>query len=113
MTLAKATVEFGKLVREIRKERGLKSSKLAEQVDIEVKHLGRIERGEKRPSFELIIALAGALNVSPNKLFEFESDTQNPKLAKRRIARRLAGRDIAQLNRAAEILEILFSSSNR
>lgn len=113
MTLANATVEFGKLVRAIRKEKKLKSSKVAEQVDIEVKHLGRIERGEKRPSFELIIALADALGVSPAKLFAFESETNDPKLLKKRISRQLAGRDLAQLNRAAQLLEILFSSSSR
>jgi transcriptional regulator with XRE-family HTH domain len=110
MTLANATIEFGKLVRAIRKEKKLKSSKLAEQVGIEVKHLGRIERGEKRPSFELIIALADALGVSPARLFAFESQTKDPKLLKKRIFRQLAGRDLAELNRAAQLLEILFSS---
>jgi transcriptional regulator with XRE-family HTH domain len=109
MTLAEATVEFGKLVRAIRKEKKLKSSRLAEQVDIEVKHLGRIERGEKRPSFELIIALAEALEVPPTRLFDFESGTPDPNLLKKRVLRQLAGRDAAQLKRAATLLEILFS----
>jgi transcriptional regulator with XRE-family HTH domain len=113
MTLAEATVEFGKLVRAIRKEKKLKSSKLAEQVDIEVKHLGRIERGEKRPSFELIVGLADALGVSPARFFAFESETRDPKLLKKRILRQVAGRDLAELSKAAQILEILFSSPGR
>lgn len=111
MTLAKASVEFGKLVRAIRKERRLKSSFLAERVDIEVKHLGRIERGEKRPSFELIIALADALDVPPARFFDFESGTLDPNLLRKRVVRQLTDRDAAQLKRAATILEILFSFS--
>lgn len=113
MTLSKATAEFGRSIRAIRKERRLKSSQVAERVDIEVKHLGRIERGEKRPSFELIIALADALSVSPSRFFTFDSSTRDPKALKKHILHQLAGRDVAELNRAADILALLFSSSSR
>ncbi len=113
MTSAKAAADFGRLVRSIRKEKKLKSSLVAERADIEVKHLGRIERGEKRPSFELIIALADALNVSPSRFFAFDSTSQDPKNLKKRIFQQLAGRDAAQLMKASELLEILFSLSNR
>ncbi len=53
--------------------------KLAEKVDIGPKHLGRIERGEKVPSFELIIALAKELNASPSAFFHFENVNVDPK----------------------------------
>lgn len=112
MTVETAAAQFGRLVRSIRKEKKLKSSQIAEQLDIEVKHLGRIERGEKRPSFELIIGLANALGVSPDRFFVFETTT-DPKAFKRRIIQQLAGRDAAELRRAAELLESLFSSSAR
>jgi transcriptional regulator with XRE-family HTH domain len=40
--------------------------------DIGPKHLGKIERGEKVPSFELIIAIARELNASPSTFRHFE-----------------------------------------
>ena len=64
---------FGQLLRATRKDRKVNLGKLAEKVDIGVKHLGRIERGEKVPSFELIIALARELNASPATFFHFEN----------------------------------------
>jgi transcriptional regulator with XRE-family HTH domain len=42
-----AASQFGGLVRSVRKSRKLKIWQVAEKVDIEVKHLGRIERGER------------------------------------------------------------------
>jgi transcriptional regulator with XRE-family HTH domain len=110
MSVTQAAADFGRLVRAIRKERKLKSWQVAERVNIEVKHLGRIERGEKRPSFELIIALAVTLGVSPSKFFAFESTPRDSKTVKKRIAQQLAGRDTMELHRVAELLAILFPS---
>ena len=78
-----AASQFGGLVRSVRKSRKLKIWQVAEKVDIEVKHLGRIERGERQPSFDLIIALAKCLNVSPSKFFEFDS-AADPKTLRQR-----------------------------
>jgi transcriptional regulator with XRE-family HTH domain len=69
---------FGRLLRATRKDRKVSLGKLAEKVDSGVKHLGRIERGEKVPTFELIIALARELNASPSAFFHFETPTQIP-----------------------------------
>jgi transcriptional regulator with XRE-family HTH domain len=108
MSAINAAVEFGRLVRSIRKARKLKSWKVAEQVGIEVKHLGRIERGEKRPSFELIVALADALSVSPAEFFEFEPVAADSKSLKREIALQLKPQDLGQLKKARDLLTILF-----
>jgi DNA-binding XRE family transcriptional regulator len=43
------------------------------------KYLGQIERGEKRPSFDAIMALAKALGVEPEVLFRFNSDETDEK----------------------------------
>jgi len=107
----KAAADFGRLVRSIRKERKLKTWQVAERVNIEVKHLGRIERGEKRPSFELIIALAETLSVSPAVFFAFESTPTDPKVLKNHIVRQLRGRDVMQLHRASKLLTLLFDST--
>jgi transcriptional regulator with XRE-family HTH domain len=99
--------KFGLLVRSVRKSRKLKIWQVAEKVDIEVKHLGRIERGERQPSFDLIISLAKCLNVSPSKFFEFES-TDDPKTLRKNIEQLVLGLDAKQLGQARQLLSALF-----
>jgi len=99
--------QFGQLVRAVRKSRKLKIWQVAEKVEIEVKHLGRIERGERQPSFDLIVALAKCLNVSPSKFFEFES-ADDPKTLRKNIDQLLTGLDANQLGRVRHILSALF-----
>lgn len=102
-----AASKFGSLLRSLRKSRKLKIWQVAEQVDVEVKHLGRIERGEKKPSFDLIVALADYLNVSPSKFFEFDADIGDPKALRKRIDRLLTQQDPGRVQKACRILEIL------
>jgi transcriptional regulator with XRE-family HTH domain len=99
--------QFGGLVRSIRKSRKLKIWQVAEKVDVEVKHLGRIERGERQPSFDLVIGLAKCLNVSPSKFFEFES-TADQKTLRKNIDQLLSRLDSKQLAQARQILTTLF-----
>jgi transcriptional regulator with XRE-family HTH domain len=100
--------QFGGLVRSVRKARRLKIWQVAERVDIDVKHLGRIERGERQPSFDLIIALSRCLNVSPAKFFEFESSA-DPKTVRKNIDQLLSTLDPKQLGHARQILSALFN----
>ena len=79
--------------------------KLAEKVDIGVKHLGRIERGEKVPSFELIIALARELNTSPATFFHFENASVDTKFLTQQLQALLAKRDAQQLRKAFRVLQ--------
>jgi transcriptional regulator with XRE-family HTH domain len=99
--------QFGSLVRSARKSRKLKIWQVAEKVDIEVKHLGRIERGERQPSFDLIIALAKCFDVSPSKFFEFDFGA-DVKTLKKNIDQTLHGLDYEQLSRLRQILNVLF-----
>ena len=96
---------FGKLLRATRKDRKVSLGKLAEKVDIGVKHLGRIERGEKGPSFELIIALARELNTSPATFFHFENANVNTKFLTQQLQALLAKRDAQQLRKAFRVLQ--------
>jgi len=81
--------------------------KLAEKVDIGVKHLGRIERGEKVPSFELIIALARELNTSPATFFHFENANVDTKFLTQQLQAVLAKRDAKQLQKAYRVLQAI------
>jgi transcriptional regulator with XRE-family HTH domain len=99
--------QFGNQVRSIRKSRKLKIWQVAEKVGVEVKHLGRIERGERQPSFDLIISLAKCLSVSPSKFFDFES-ADDPKTLRKNIDQFLLTLDGRQLRQVVQILQTLF-----
>jgi transcriptional regulator with XRE-family HTH domain len=102
--------QFGSRLRTVRKAQKLKIGQLADRVDIGVKHLGRLERGEKHPSFELIIALAEAMNVSAATFFEFESTQTDPKILRKQLDQLLALRDSKQLQQIKRLLGVLFES---
>jgi transcriptional regulator with XRE-family HTH domain len=105
-----AAAQFGNRLRTVRKAHKLKIGQLADRVDIGVKHLGRLERGEKHPSFELIIALAQAMSVSPAAFFEFDSPQSDPKILRKDLAQLLAQRDAKQLHQVQRLLRVLFDS---
>jgi transcriptional regulator with XRE-family HTH domain len=100
---------FGSLLRSARAAKKLKIWQVSEKAGVEVKHLGRIERGEKKPSFDLIIALAGSLDVSPARFFDFEAGFDRKALLKQ-IQKSLLGRDAKQLRRAQLALKLLFDA---
>jgi transcriptional regulator with XRE-family HTH domain len=102
--------KFGRRLREIRKAHKLKIAQLAEKADTGVKHLGRIERGEKQPSFELIIALSAALNVSPASFFEIDSPQTDPRVLRKQLDQLLAARDVKQLHQIQRVLRAFFDS---
>ena len=99
--------QFGRRLREIRKAQKLKIGQLAEKADTGVKHLGRIERGEKNPSFDLIIALASAMNVSPAKFFESHSAHTDAKALRKQLDQFLSRRDVKQLQQIQRVLGAL------
>ena len=55
---------FGERVQALRRERGITQGQLAECLDKSIEHVSYIERGERAPSFETILDLAEALEVS-------------------------------------------------
>lgn len=100
---------FGQLLRATRKAHNLGQSELAEKVGIGAKHLGRVERGEKLPSFELIIALANAIGESPSVFFEFENATVDQRMVKERLRQLLDKRNLEQLRKAYRVLRATLS----
>jgi transcriptional regulator with XRE-family HTH domain len=96
---------FGQLVRAIRKSQKMNLGQLAEKANTGIKHLGRIERGEKQPSFELIVALARALRVSPSTFFRFENANEDPKFLAQQLQALVAKRDTKLLRKAYRVLQ--------
>jgi transcriptional regulator with XRE-family HTH domain len=98
---------FGELVRAARKGRRLRIGQLAEKVNIGSKHLGRIENGEKQPSFELVVALAKALDVSPEIFFRFDDLQSDQTVLKEQLVRLLEKQDSKELNKAGRVLRAM------
>ena len=61
---------LGRRVRELRKERGLTQRDLAAEAGIDAAYLCHLEGGRtlQNPTYERILALAGALGVRPSRL---------------------------------------------
>lgn len=63
--------QFGLNVVYYRKKKRLSQSQLAELVDIHRTYISSIELGKVGVSFDVLFQLAEALDVTPNKFFEF------------------------------------------
>lgn len=98
---------FGKRVRAIRKAARITQEKAAEAAHLNPKYLGEIERGEKRPSFEAIMALAKALNVSPEAFFQFDREENDERTLRKRIETLLKEANLQQLRQVQRVLKAL------
>lgn len=101
---------FGRLLRATRKAHKLSLGQLAEKAGTDPKHLGRIERGEKQPSFKLIIELAKAMNVSASAFFQFDDARADQKSAKRQVQQLLNSADMRQLQKAYRVLRTMLEA---
>lgn len=59
-----AQIELGLRIKSLRTEKGLTQEKLAESLGISVEYVGKIERGKRTPSLDLVIAMAKFFHVS-------------------------------------------------
>lgn len=82
----KSTKELlGSRVKELRKIRKLSQEELSEKVDIDPKHLSRIEVGRGFPSLDTLEKLADALNIELKDFFEFPHEVGSPKELKQTL----------------------------
>lgn len=63
---------FGKNLQRIRKEAKLTQEDLANDADIPLSQVGRIERGEVNTTISTIYVLSQALKVEPSELFDYK-----------------------------------------
>ena len=59
---------FGEAVRSVRESAGVAQEALALIAEMDRSYLGRLERGEKQPSLDVVFRLAAALGVAPGDL---------------------------------------------
>ena len=98
---------FGKRVRSIRKAAKITQEDAAERAHLNPKYLGEIERGEKRPSFDAILALAKALDTSPAAFFQFDKEESDEKVLRKKVESLISKSKSLQLQQAYRILKAL------
>jgi transcriptional regulator with XRE-family HTH domain len=62
--------QFGKRLRQLRKQAGLSQEALGDKAGLHRTYIGSIERGEQNISVDNIHKLAKALKVQPKNLFD-------------------------------------------
>lgn len=62
---------FGKNLKNLRREKGLTQEQLANDLDIEISQISRIERGVINTSIGNVNAIAKVLIIEPKDLFDF------------------------------------------
>lgn len=62
--------QFGRRVRQLRKQRGLTQEALAEHADLHENYLSRLETGHQEPGLFVLLRLCRALDVLPGELLE-------------------------------------------
>lgn len=56
---------FGRVLREIREERGITQERLANEIDSHFTHISRLENGHKQPTLTTLFRLADILKINP------------------------------------------------
>lgn len=67
----KAIKQFGKNLKRIRKEKGITQEQLSFDTGIELRQIGRIERGEINTGISSVFEIAAVLKIKPKDLFDF------------------------------------------
>ena len=62
------TTEFATRLSTLRKSQGMTQEEMAEVLNISLEHLSKMERGKRKPSIDLIIAMACYFHVSTDYL---------------------------------------------
>ena len=99
---------FGRRVRAIRKAARTSQERVAEQARINPKYLGELERGEKKPSFDALVALGKALRVPVAAFFQFEREERDPKALRKKLDSLLedcSEEELNQLYRVAKAIK--------
>jgi transcriptional regulator with XRE-family HTH domain len=72
------SISFGRIIKNLREERGISQEILADRADLNRSYVGEVERGTAMPSLSTITKLARALNISAADLLaRYENHQQS------------------------------------
>ena len=71
--IVEARKKLARRIRQLRKEKGWTQQKLADEADITMRHVQRLESTNKTPAIEIdsIIRISKAFNISASSLLKF------------------------------------------
>ena len=98
---------LGVRIKELRKTRGLSQEQLSKKIDIDPKHLSRIESGRSFPSLDTLENLANALHADLKDFFEFAHEAKNTRELKEIINNLLKEVDDERLKLVVKVLRAL------
>lgn len=71
-------VQFGRVVRELRKEKGLSQEAFADLAGVDRGYMGNIERGKSNLTLSKVFQISKALQVAPEEIFRrFSTNSSN------------------------------------
>jgi transcriptional regulator with XRE-family HTH domain len=70
--MQRARIDLGRRIHELRKARGWSQEKLGEMADLHPTYIGGIERGERNVSFDNLVRIASAFDLSLSQFFDFQ-----------------------------------------
>jgi len=77
---------FGKVIREIRTEKGLTQEKLAELAEVDRTYIYRIEYGLREPSFSIFFKLIEGLKISSEEFIsKYKAEIKQEKSPRKKI----------------------------
>lgn len=98
---------LGVRIKELRKIRGLTQDQLSGIINIDPKHLSRIEVGRSFPSFDTLCRLANALHIELKDFFEFAHEAKNIRELKKSLNELLNEADEEKLRLAFKVLRAM------
>ncbi|MFQ5962656.1 MAG: helix-turn-helix domain-containing protein [Candidatus Scalinduaceae bacterium] len=98
---------LGERIKELRKIRRLTQDQLSQKIDIDPKHLSRIEVGRSFPSLDTLEKLANVLQVELSVFFEFSHKAKSSRELKKIISELLKGADEDKLRLVVKVLKAL------
>ena len=65
---------FAEKLKSLRKYKRITQEKLAEMVDLDVRHIARLEAGEGLPTVTTLLKFCSAFDVTPNDLLSYDKN---------------------------------------
>lgn len=103
--------KIGKRIKYYRVEKRLSQEELSEMTNITYKHLSNIETGNRRPSLEIVISIANALEVSSDDILtdSLKSSSSPAGTAIQNLLLDCNHDEIEMLTRTLKFLKALFT----
>jgi transcriptional regulator with XRE-family HTH domain len=110
MDIKKERKALGKKIRMVRELRGFSQEELGEKAGLSYKYLGELERGNVNVSFDSLLKISTALEISPGNLFKKGIDESfvNATIKKNPLSK-LSSEDIHTIRKSLSLLNRIFA----